>query len=139
MIEYVSPITEVEKPWGRFEQYTHNTPSTVKIITVEPGGSLSLQYHHGRDELWVVLDEGARIQLGDADIRPRVGERIFIPHTTAHRLSATGDRAVRILEVSFGEFDEDDIVRLEDVYGRALATDGADAQQRRQKERSISS
>jgi mannose-6-phosphate isomerase len=137
MIDHVPPIVEVEKPWGKFEQYTLNTPSTVKVITVEPGGSLSLQYHHGRDELWVVLDAGARIQLGDADIRPRVGDRIFIPRTTAHRLSAAGDRAVRILEVSFGEFDENDIVRLEDVYGRAPGTDGASAQQRRQKERSI--
>jgi mannose-6-phosphate isomerase len=119
MIDHVPPIIEVEKPWGTFEQYTHNALSTVKIITVQPGGVLSLQYHHRRDELWVVLDAGAQIQLGDIDIRPRVGDRVFIPRTTAHRLSAAGDRAVRILEVSFGEFDEDDIVRLEDVYGRA--------------------
>jgi mannose-6-phosphate isomerase len=119
MIDHVPPIIEVEKPWGKFEQYTHNALSTVKIITVQPGGALSLQYHHRRDELWVVLDAGAQIQLGDIDIRPRVGDRVFIPRKTAHRLSAAGDRAVRILEVSFGEFDEDDIVRLEDVYGRA--------------------
>jgi mannose-6-phosphate isomerase len=118
VIDHVSPTMEVEKPWGKFEQYTHNMLSTVKVITVEPGGSLSLQYHHCRDELWVVLDEGAKIQLGDTVIRPQGGERIFIPRTTVHRLSATGDRPVRILEISFGEFDENDIVRLEDVYGR---------------------
>jgi mannose-6-phosphate isomerase len=123
MIDHVPPIIEVEKPWGKFEQYTHNALSTVKIITVQPGGALSLQYHHRRDELWVVLDAGAQIQLGDIDIRPRVGDRVFIPRATAHRLSAAGDRAVRILEVSFGEFDEDDIVRLEDVYGRAPVQD----------------
>jgi mannose-6-phosphate isomerase len=122
MIDYVPPITEVEKPWGKFEQYTHNTPSTVKIITVQPGGALSLQYHQRRDELWVVLDAGAQIQLGGVDIRPRAGERVFIPRTTPHRLSATGDGAVRILEVAFGEFDEEDIVRLDDVYGRALGS-----------------
>ncbi len=118
MIDYVPPTIEVEKPWGKFEQYTHNMLSTVKVITVEPGGSLSLQYHHWRDELWVVLDEGAEIKLGDTVIRPQVGERVFIPRTTVHRLSAAGDRSVRILEISFGEFDENDIVRLEDVYGR---------------------
>jgi mannose-6-phosphate isomerase len=118
VIDHVSPTMEVEKPWGKFEQYTHNMLSTVKVITVEPGGSLSLQYHHWRDELWVVLDEGAEIQLGDTVIRPQGGERIFIPRTTVHRLSAAGDRPVRILEISFGEFDENDIVRLEDVYGR---------------------
>lgn len=118
MIDYVPPIIEMEKPWGKFEQYTHNTLSSVKVITVEPGGSLSLQYHHWRDELWVVLDAGAQIELGDTVIRPQVGEKVFIPRTTVHRLSTAGDRPVRILEVSFGEFDENDIVRLEDVYGR---------------------
>jgi mannose-1-phosphate guanylyltransferase/mannose-6-phosphate isomerase len=122
MIDHVPPTTtEVEKPWGKFEQYTHNMPSTVKVITVLPGGALSLQYHHRRDELWVVLDDGAQIELGDRVIQPQVGDKVFIPRTTAHRLSSTGDSLVRILEVSFGEFDEDDIVRLEDVYGRASA------------------
>src|SRR5918994_7619370 len=113
---------EVEKPWGKFEQYTHNMLSTVKVITVDPGSSLSLQYHHWRDELWVVLDDGAEIQLGDTFFRPRGGERIFIPRTTVHRLSAVDDRPVRILEISFGKFDEDDIVRLDDVYGRPYKT-----------------
>lgn len=119
MIDHVPPTIEVEKPWGRFEQYTHNTLSTVKIITVEQGGSLSRQYHHWRDELWVMLDAGAQIELDEMVIRPHVGERIFIPRMTVHRLSAAGTNPVRILEVSFGEFDENDIVRLEDVYGRA--------------------
>jgi mannose-1-phosphate guanylyltransferase/mannose-6-phosphate isomerase len=121
VIDHIPPTIEVEKPWGRFEQYTHNALSTVKVITVEPGGALSLQYHHRRDELWVVLDDAdARIELGEEVIQPQEGEKIFIPRETAHRLTATGDRTVRILEVSTGEFDEDDIVRLEDVYGRVL-------------------
>jgi len=125
MIDAVPSTTEVEKPWGKFEQYTHNVPSTVKIITVQPGGALSLQYHHHRDELWVVLDPGARVEVGDRVLLPERGEKVFIPCRTLHRLSAIGEEAVRILEVSLGEFDEDDIVRLEDVYGRALAKDGA--------------
>jgi mannose-6-phosphate isomerase len=93
-------------------------PSTVKVIGVQQGAALSLQYHHRRDELWVVLDPGARVELGDKIIYPQVGDRVIIPRTMAHRLSAAGNKPVRILEVSFGEFDEDDIVRLEDVYGR---------------------
>jgi mannose-6-phosphate isomerase len=121
MIDQIASPVEVEKPWGGFEQYTHNMLSTVKVITVKPGGALSLQYHHRRDELWVILDAGARIELGDIVVEPHVGERIFIPRTTTHRLSAPGNRKVRILEISFGEFDEEDIVRLDDVYGRALA------------------
>ena len=118
MIDHVPPAVEVEKPWGKFEQYTHNVLSTVKVITVQPGGVLSLQYHHGRDELWVVLDAGAQVELGETVMRPGVGEKVFIPRATAHRLSATGSAPVRILEISFGEFDEEDIVRLDDVYGR---------------------
>lgn len=109
---------KVDKPWGRFEQYTHNLPSTVKIITVEPGGRLSLQYHHGRDELWVVLDTGIRIELGEEILDPEPETTIFIPRGTVHRLSCVGEHPARILEISFGVFDEDDIVRLEDVYGR---------------------
>lgn len=109
---------KVDKPWGRFEQYTHNLPSTVKIITVAPGGTLSRQYHHQRDELWVVLDPGAKVELGESVLYPDPEEKLYIPRETIHRLSAEGDEPVRILEVSFGEFDEEDIVRLEDVYGR---------------------
>jgi mannose-6-phosphate isomerase len=113
------PTVRVEKPWGHFEQFTHNLTSTVKIITVDPGGTLSLQYHHRRDELWVIMDHGAQVELGDRVIQPETGEQLFIPRRMPHRLSAFGNAAVRILEISFGEFDEDDIVRLEDVYGRA--------------------
>ncbi len=109
---------KVDKPWGRFEQYTCNEHSTVKIITVEPGEALSSQYHHKRDELWVTLDPGARIELGDQVLYPEREEKIFIPRQTVHRLSAAADDPVRILEISFGEFDEADIVRLEDAYGR---------------------
>jgi mannose-6-phosphate isomerase len=112
------PSVKVEKPWGRFEQYAHNVPCTVKIITVDPGGILSSQYHHHRDELWVVLDPGAKVELGDEVVFPAPGEKLYIPRGTVHRLSCAGERPVRILEVSFGEFDEGDIVRLEDVYGR---------------------
>ena len=112
------PSVKVDKPWGRFEQYTHNLPCTVKIITVAPGGTLSRQYHDRRDELWVVLDCGARVELDEAVLHPAPEEKLFIPRGTVHRLSATGEEAVRVLEISFGEFDEEDIVRLEDVYGR---------------------
>jgi mannose-6-phosphate isomerase len=120
MLDQIPPTIEVDKPWDSFEQYTHNMLSTVKIITVQPRAALSLQYHHSRDELWVVLDAGAKVELDERVIHPQGGDRIFIPRMTTHRLSAA-DVPVRILEVSFGEFHEEDIVRLEDVYGRAPA------------------
>jgi len=113
-------ILRREKPWGSFEQYTHNLPSTVKIITVAPGGTLSRQYHHHRDELWVVLDPGARIEMDGEVLLSEPGEKLYIPRQTVHRLSAEGEGPVRVLEISFGEFDEEDIVRLEDVYGRPV-------------------
>ena len=79
---------------------------------------LSRQYHHHRDELWVILDAGAEIELGDEVLQPDPAEELFIPRGTAHRLSCIGEKATRILEVSFGIFDEDDIVRIDDAYGR---------------------
>ena len=113
------PSVKVEKPWGGFEQYNHNLSCIVKIITVAPGGVLSRQYHSKRDELWVVLDEGACVELDGEVLHPEVEEKLYIPRETVHRLSAVGEDAVRVLEISFGEFDEEDIVRLEDIYGRA--------------------
>ena len=118
MLDHTPQAIKVEKPWGEFEQYTHNQKSTVKIIIAAPGGILSSQYHFKRDELWVVLDEGARVELGHEILYPHPQQKVFIPHETIHRLSAVGDKPVRVLEISFGEFDEEDIVRLEDAYGR---------------------
>ena len=118
MVDLLPPTITVEKPWGKFEQYTHNLHSTVKVITVRPGGVLSLQHHNRRDELWVVLDPGAQVELGNQLLKPEPEEKVFIPRRTPHRLSAIGAEPVRILEISLGEFDEDDIVRLQDVYGR---------------------
>jgi mannose-6-phosphate isomerase len=91
-----------EEPWGKFEQYTHNLPSTVKIITVAPGGTLSRQYHHHRDELWVVLDPGARVEMDGEALSPGPGEKLYIPRDTVHRLSAEGEEPVRIPELAYG-------------------------------------
>jgi mannose-6-phosphate isomerase len=82
-----------------------------------------------RVELWVVLDAWAKIELGHRVIQPQLGDRIFIPRISTHRLSVTGDTLVRILEISFGEFEENDIVCLEDVYRRvASAADALSTQ-----------
>ena len=107
------------RPWGGFAQYSFNTPSTVKIIEVRPGGTLSLQRHTHRSELWVILDETLEVQLDGKRWRPKRHEEVWIPAGAVHRLSAPGDQGGRILEVAFGRFDEADIERLEDVYRRA--------------------
>jgi mannose-6-phosphate isomerase len=110
-------VVEDHRPWGRFRRYTHGEPTTVKLITVEAEQGLSLQRHEHRDELWVVLDPGLRVRIGDEVIDAEVGDEFFIPRGTVHRASG-GERTVRFLEVAFGRFEESDIERLEDRYGR---------------------
>ncbi|MEU6040106.1 MULTISPECIES: phosphomannose isomerase type II C-terminal cupin domain [Actinomadura] len=111
------PVEVDRRPWGSFERFTHNEASTVKVIHVAPGQRLSLQRHRHRDELWVALDPGAVFEVDGRRLLPEVGERVFIRAGQTHRLGSSGP-AVRVLEIAFGHFDEDDIERLEDAYGR---------------------
>ncbi|GAA2595482.1 phosphomannose isomerase type II C-terminal cupin domain [Actinomadura fulvescens] len=114
------PTVETDqRPWGRFERFTLNEPSTVKIIHVEPGQRLSLQRHRDRDELWVALDPGAVFEVAGRRILPEVGDRVLIRAGETHRLGSSGTAVVRVMEIAFGHFDEDDIERLEDSYGRS--------------------
>lgn len=107
----------VERPWGSFKQYAHNREVTVSLMTVEPGQRLSLQSHTGRAELWIVLDEGAVVQVDDEIFHPKAGDEIWIPANARHRLSSAGPRA-RVLEVAFGNWQQEDIARYEDDYNR---------------------
>lgn len=107
-----------ERPWGGFEQLTKNQPSTVKVITVEPGKRLSLQRHEHRDELWVALDDDLRVEVGGQVRVVGRGEKAWIPRGVTHRLGNQGSSPGRILEIAFGEFDEGDIERLEDDFSR---------------------
>ncbi len=96
-------ITSVKRPWGEFRQFTHNEPSTVKIITVAPNEELSLQFHAKRAEFWRVLRGNPIVTIGENVIQAKEGATSGI---------------VELLEISTGDFDENDIVRLEDRYGR---------------------
>jgi len=95
-----------------------NCLSTVKIITVEPDKQPSLQLHHNREEFWRILDGEAEVTVGDKIVQAKRGDEFFIPKETKHRIKA-GDFPVEFLEISFGEFDEKDEIRLEDDFGRA--------------------
>jgi mannose-1-phosphate guanylyltransferase/mannose-6-phosphate isomerase len=111
-------IPFVERPWGSFSQYAFNADCTVSMMTVKPGQRLSLQAHTGRSELWIVIDDGALVQLDD-DIRSyKAGDEVWIPANTRHRLSCPGDVPVRVLEVAFGNWQQADITRYEDDYAR---------------------
>lgn len=106
-----------KRPWGNFEQFCKNEICTVKIITVHPNQKLSLQYHIYRDEFWKILFGKATIVIGGQIKNGEEGDEFFTPKRTNHRI-ITRNSSVKILEISFGKFDEDDIVRLEDKYGR---------------------
>jgi len=112
------------RPWGKFVQFCENQSTTVKIIEIEPGHQLSVQKHAHRDEMWVALDQGLVALIGDETIFMRdieiAEEPVWVPRDTLHSIKNTnvGLRA-RFLEISFGKFDEEDIERVRDNYGRA--------------------
>lgn len=113
----------VERPWGAFKQYAHNEPVTVSLMRVKPGQRLSLQSHEGRAELWIVLDDGAAVQIGDEEFYPEAGAELWIPAGARHRLSSRhapgeGGAVVRVLEVAFGDWQQADITRYDDDYDR---------------------
>jgi mannose-6-phosphate isomerase-like protein (cupin superfamily) len=111
------PFSE-ERPWGEFRQFTAGESSTVKLIRVKAGERLSLQYHERRSEFWAVLFGQPEVTIGDQVVRANERDEFSIPAGARHRL-AGGEAGALILEISFGDFDENDIVRLEDEYGRA--------------------
>ncbi len=111
------PFT-AEKPWGNFRQFSHNSNSTVKIISVNAGEELSLQSHSQRSEFWKVIKGSGVIQIDDAKHEAREGDEYDISVSAKHRISA-GPTGIQVLEIALGDFDENDITRYEDKYGRA--------------------
>jgi len=111
-------IFTVDRPWGSFQQFVSNERVTVKIITVEPGHRLSLQTHSHRGEFWQVLDVPIEVTVAERTWSAQPGESVWVPCHAEHRMANKGDSAGRLLEIAFGDFDEADIVRLEDDYAR---------------------
>lgn len=114
------PVAFVQRPWGSFKQYAFNQDCTVSLMTVLPGQRLSLQSHTGRAELWIVLDDGAVVQVGAVVREYRAGDEVWIPANEKHRLASNaGACPVRVLEVAFGNWQQADITRYEDDFKRA--------------------
>lgn len=111
-------IKFVTRPWGSFKQFANNEDCTVSLMTILPGQRLSLQSHTGRAELWIVIDDGAIVQVGDSIKEYKAGDEIWIPANERHRLSCNGDKPVRVLEIAFGNWQQDDITRYGDDYNR---------------------
>lgn len=108
----------VERPWGRFQQYTLNEPCTVKTITIDPGQRLSLQRHEDRAEMWQILAGPVEVTLGEQTSIAQVGEMVWVAPGAVHRLGNPGTQPALVLELAFGNFDEADIERLHDDYAR---------------------
>lgn len=106
----------VKRPWGVFKQFTLNEKSTVKVLTILPHQELSLQKHKKRKEMWYFLTPGY-VQIGDTKKRVKKGNIINIQKRVKHRAYAKF-RKVEFLEISMGNFNEKDEVRLKDKYGR---------------------
>ncbi len=112
----------VERPWGTYRSLTVGQGFQVKHIYVKPGGHLSLQYHHHRAEHWTVVSGTAEVTIGNDVKLIHPNESVFIPISSMHRLHNPGKLGLHLIEVQCGEYlGEDDIVRVEDVYGRIAA------------------
>ena len=118
-VELTELPATVSKPWGPYATLKQEDGYQVKRITVAPGQKLSLQCHSKRAEHWLVTQGKAMVQIGDEEFETGPGEYRYIPLGEKHRLTNTGDSELVFVEVQVGDYlGEDDIVRIEDVYGR---------------------
>lgn len=109
----------VHRPWGTFTVLCEDEHCKIKRLRVKPGCALSLQLHRHRGEHWVVVEGEAEVVKGDERFRLQRHESTYIPPGCRHRISNPGHQDVVIIETQTGDYlGEDDIVRLEDRYGR---------------------
>lgn len=111
------PFTIV-RPWGSFRQLTHNSLSTVKVHRVKGGEQTSWQSHSKRSEFWYIVSGDGVVVVEDKEYNVNPGDEYNAPIGAKHRWKA-GPSGMIIVEVAFGDFDEEDITRYEDKYGRA--------------------
>jgi mannose-1-phosphate guanylyltransferase / mannose-6-phosphate isomerase len=110
----------VARPWGTYTVLEQGPRFKIKRIEVKPGASLSLQLHHHRSEHWIVVSGMAKVSDGEREVFVAVNESTFIPAGHKHRLENPGVLNLVMIEVQSGEYlGENDIVRFDDVYGRA--------------------
>ena len=108
------------RPWGFYKTTILNDQFQSKIISVDPGGTLSLQLHKRREEHWIIVHGTGTATIGSSVIPVHDGTYLFIPKECKHRLTNTSpDENLILIEVQCGDyFGEDDIIRFEDKYGR---------------------
>ncbi len=108
-----------DRPWGRWEEYLNEEGYRVKRIIVSPWQRLSLQKHEHRAEHWVIAKGKGKFTLDDDIIDVEAGSTVFIPIGGVHRIENPNEEPLIIIETQLGLCLEDDIIRLEDDYGRS--------------------
>ena len=112
-------LEKVERPWGRYYVIHEETKYKLKKIEVESGQRLSYQYHNKRSETWIVIEGNALVTINDDTKDYKQGETIIIPSKAKHRVENRSNSLLIFIEVQTGSyFGEDDIIRLNDDYGR---------------------
>ncbi|MBI5420721.1 MAG: phosphomannose isomerase type II C-terminal cupin domain [Parcubacteria group bacterium] len=106
----------VKRPWGYFTNLESGMGWHLKTIGIKPNSRLSLQSHRKRSETWIVVEGDIGSVVRGREMRHRVGDVIRVPKRAKHRLFSK--RGGTLVEIGFGVFDEDDIIRYEDDYGR---------------------
>lgn len=107
------------RPWGTYQTLALTDTYQVKIITVNPAERISLQKHAKRAEHWVIIEGEPTITVGDTTKNFHTNQSVFIPKEAVHRIENNTNQPTKIIEVQIGDyFGEDDIVRIEDIYGR---------------------
>ena len=111
-----SHATVEQRPWGHMATFARNENCTVKIIEIDPGETLSLQTHQHRNELWIALDNNLWVDVDGDVYQLAQHDTVYIPAGTTHRASSWN--GTRFLEIATGHYDDHDITRLDDKYGR---------------------
>jgi mannose-6-phosphate isomerase len=101
----------LQKPWGVIKEYTLNQVCTVKVIVVSAGATTSVHYHNLRDDMWVILDDGLEVQVGEEFFHPVAGDEFVVSAGTVHSIRA-GEVPGRVLEIDFGFTTEEDVKYL---------------------------
>ncbi len=108
------------RPWGSYQTLALAPGYQVKILTINSGGRLSLQKHFKRAEHWVVVKGSPTLTINDKTQVYHVNESVYIPKEAVHRIENFAQEESVLIEVQVGDYlGEDDIVRIEDVYGRS--------------------
>lgn len=117
MINEVGKI--YSRPWGTYQTLTLEDNYQVKLISVHPSGSLSLQQHRHRSEHWIVIAGSPTLTIGNITKTYQINENVFIPIGCLHRITNNTHETVKIIEIQIGDYlGEDDIIRVEDIYER---------------------